>query len=128
MPRRISDEKRETIKALLLSGESPKAVAKAHKVSERTVRRILKEIPDQVEEMKEGRRYDLETMLLDYVAENFATQTALLKQIRQPDWIKKQSGRDIAVMLGVLSDKTVRILSAVIDPGEGAGGEKEAGA
>jgi hypothetical protein len=52
----LSDEKKETVKALLATGMAMNAVAKQCKISWDTVNRISQEEPDKIESIREDKR------------------------------------------------------------------------
>lgn len=52
----LSDEKKETVKALLATGMAMNAIAKKVKISWDTVNRISQEEPDKIESIREDKR------------------------------------------------------------------------
>ncbi|MGL4641074.1 MAG: hypothetical protein ACRCVX_15265 [Shewanella sp.] len=104
---RHSDDVKASVMAALLSGQSVTAVAEDYKMPQQTVSRlkaklgelsVKKEIPDLVAEL-------LETNL--NALKNIAEQSG------RENYIKEQSASDIAVLYGVIADKSFRILTAI---------------
>ena len=48
----------------------------------------------------------------EYLRENLTTLAAQQKFFRDPDWLKRQSASDLAVLHGVAADKAIRLLEA----------------
>lgn len=126
---RISDKTRGRVIALLMAGETQATVAKETGISQRSVERIAASIRDELKRFRVEQKHDLDQLLLNYVAENLQTLTVLLQEIRRTEFIRAQKGRDLGVLLGILSDKAFRVLSATTGSDRGdpeAGGEQEA--
>lgn len=117
--KRISDQKRAAVMAALLAGQGVSEVAKAHEVSKATVSRLRKGISAQkLEQVETKKRADFESLIIDYVATNLRTLKAQSEEAARPSFIRQQNASDLAVLHGVLTDKTIRILS-VFEVGDG---------
>jgi hypothetical protein len=60
----------------------------------------------------------LETLVVANVRQNLETLTAQSIEAGKPEYIQAQPARDLAVLHGVIADKTFRILSAMTPEGE----------
>lgn len=106
-------EVKAAVMAALLTGQSVAEVAAEYAIPEGTVktwRRQLRaeNILDQPEKKDE-----IGELLIDYLRENLITLAAQSIHARDPDWLKKQPASELAVLHGVIADKTVRLLAAL---------------
>ena len=110
----ISDARRAAVMAALLTGQSVTQVAEEYKLSKASVSRIKSSIdPKIVEQAETEKRKDLNELLLELVTTNIETLTAQSLIVRDSGYIKAQSADNLAVLYGVIADKTVRILAAL---------------
>ena len=112
--REKSEEIRASVMAALLTGQSVSQVAEQFNLGKATVSRWRKTLRSEtLEQIGTEKRESLEGLLIDYVITNLKTLKAQSEIVRDPDYIKKQSASEIAVLHGVLADKSIRILSAL---------------
>lgn len=112
-------EVKASVMAALLAGQSVTEVAAEYAIPEGTVktwRRQLRaeNILDQPEKKDE-----LGGLLIEYLRENLTTLAAQSRHARNPEWLQKQPASELAVLHGVIADKTVRLLAA-LEPVEDA--------
>ena len=112
------DQKRAAVLAALLAGQSVSQIARDYHVSRQAVMQwrdkagisrtpVLRENQDQIGELVAGvLRANLNAVQV--LAERVATEE---------EWFRKQSAADLAVLSGVLTDKSVRILEALESAG-----------
>lgn len=103
--------------AALLAGQSPTQVAATLNIPVGTLkswksRQANGEAVATVATQKKERIGDL---LLEYLEEGLTTLREQLKVFRDPDWLKKQSAGEAAVLHGVIADKQIRLLEALAD-------------
>ncbi len=55
---------------------------------------------------------NLGDLLVEYAREILTTLRAQVEHARNPDWLQQQNARDLAILHGVLADKTLRLLEA----------------
>ena len=72
--------------------------------------------PDQTGLQK---KQELGEQLFGYLQESITTLGFLVRFTRDESWLKKQSAADVAVLYGVLADKTVRILQGLQSTDDG---------
>jgi len=102
------------VMAALLTGESAHKVARRFDLSRTTVRRwrdaawsVAQNGPQKTE---------IGEQLLGYVGESLEMQRAHLRVVRDPDWLRRQSARDLAMLHGTMFDQMVRLAGALEFP------------
>lgn len=107
-----SEQTKAEVMAALLAGQSISQVAAQYKLPKGTVSTWRKAL-------KAGRYGNttqkadsppLDELLLGYVSENLVTLREQAKFLRDPDWLRKQPASELAVLHGVLTDKSIRLL------------------
>jgi transposase-like protein len=106
-----SDYTRAAVLAALLTGQSISEVAAEYEIPEGTVKRWSAERNEVqlVDPEKKAQIGDLIAVLLE---RNLRTLTAQATLFADETWLRKQDASGVAVLYGVLMDKTVRILDA----------------
>lgn len=110
--KQYSNEQRATVMAALLTGQSISQVAREYKMPRGTVSRWAGEL-DRPKNHDEPQKKEIGDLLLGYVAESIKTLTAQVKAVGDAEWVKKQPASEIAVLHGVIADKTIRLLEAL---------------
>lgn len=64
-------------------------------------------------------------LLIRYIETNLKTLVAQSKVFGDPEWIRQQDAQEMAVLHGVITDKTVRILEAMGAPNRGGDAPRE---
>lgn len=109
-----SDETRAAVIAALLTGQTVPAVAMQFHLSKTTVsewRAAAGLTGSHVVHSQKAR--DIGELVLAHVESALLALKAQADFVCDPAWLTKQSGADVAVLYGVLSDKAHRILSAL---------------
>lgn len=109
-----SDETKAAVLATLMTGASINATAKQFGVDRATVKRWrdgsgLAVAPSVAQEKKA----DLGEQLYGYLEDSIGALRSQLAVFGDADWLKKQSAADLAILHGVVADKTARLLAAV---------------
>ena len=116
---KYSPEVKAACVADLRAGEAPAAVAERHNVAPATVRgwksRLVSEQRVQTAADKE-RQEEVDRLVVDYLREGLNTLREQAKMFADPEWLKRQSAESIAILHGVLADKTVRLFEALAEP------------
>jgi transposase-like protein len=113
-----SDETKAAVMAALLEGQSVSLVAKEYKIPQSTVSnwKAQSQFKDIIGDKKKERLGDL---LLNYLQTNLNTLTAQSEVFADAVWLKSQTASELAVLHGVIADKTIRLLEAFsADEGE----------
>lgn len=106
------DETKAAVMAALLTGQSVSSVAKEYNIPKRTVSGWKRVAHGVVSEATQKREL-FANLLFDYVETNLKTlKTQSAKVFTNETWLKNQSASELAVLHGVVADKTIRILEA----------------
>ena len=97
----------------LLAGAGVDEVAAQYKLPPQTVWEWRRHATSVSEVVQSEKTADLGVLIADHLTESLTTLTALSRFYRDVEWLRLQSAADLAVLFGVISDKTVRILSAL---------------
>jgi len=121
--REYSDEIKAQVMAALLAGQSVSSAAQQYKIPKGTVsswRKVAlrKATDSRVDEAATQKSTTLDDLLQGYVEENLVTLREQSVFFRDKQWLHKQPASELAVLHGVLADKTVRILEAYGGRGE----------
>lgn len=123
MAAEISSEKAAAIMAALLEGQGVNAIARTHDVSAGYVSRLKKNLdPAKVAQAAARKDDDLHDLVFDVLRTGLLAQSVIVTAASDPVYIRQQNAADVAVLYGVISDKSVRLLEACAgDPEAGAG-------
>ena len=118
---KYSDETKAAALAALLAGQSVSAVAREYKLPKGTVSN-WKNHPSQdgVRPDRTQKREAIGALLLEYLHTNLETLKQQSVFFRDTAWLAKQSAADAAVLHGVMTDKSIRLLEALGGTGDGA--------
>lgn len=122
-----SDETRSAVLAALLAGQSVTKVAEEFRLSHTTVIAWRDAAGLGSTHVEPEKRADLGGLIADYLRETLTTLSVQARAFRNEAWLAEQPASEVAVLHGVLTDKAIRILSALepgAEPAEpgGAGG------
>jgi transposase-like protein len=114
-----SDELKAQAMAALLTGQSVNAVAEAYNIPRGTVTswasRANAQRGDLLSERSDGQRERIGELIVDNIETMLETTKAMLHVLQDKDWLEKQSASEVAVLFGVIADKTYRLLEAMPD-------------
>lgn len=107
------DDVKAEAMAALLAGQSVTAIAKRYSIPKGTVSSWRKQARQKVKAGAEStQKTTLDELLMGYVRENLLTLREQARVFRDEEWLQRQSASEVAVLHGVLADKTVRLLEA----------------
>lgn len=114
MARDEKSERNAQVIAALLAGQGVNEIARAYKLKPYQVSRIKKklETDGELQQIATKTRANLEDLIEEYLRENLITLAVQAKHFRDPDWLKRQSAEQLAVLHGVSTDKAIRLLEA----------------
>lgn len=113
MPRReYSDDTKAAVMAALLAGQSINEVAKSYSIPRGTVANWAGQTGRKQLDAT-TKKEALGELILVYLQENLCTLAVQSKHFRDLTWLKKQPASELAVLHGVIADKTIRILAAL---------------
>ena len=105
-----SDETKAQVMAALLAGQSVSKVAADLKIPYSTVGTWAKEARGLIRDSSIQKRERIGELVVDNVEAALEATKALANVFADESWIRKQEASQLAVLYGVLSDKTVRVL------------------
>jgi transposase-like protein len=116
--REYSDELKAEVMAALLVGQSINHVAKEYKIPRGTVSTWSRNLPRN-HAVSTQKRERIGELLVDNVEAELETTLAMQNVFSDEEWLKKQSASELAVLYGVIKDKTFRVLEALPDDEDG---------
>ena len=114
MKRSYNSETKAAVLAALLTGQAASFVAKEYSIPESTVKdwgakarsgELSAEYPSQKKEIGE--------LLIEYLRANIEALRKQAEVFGEPDYLRKNSAENLAVLHGVMADKAVRLLEAM---------------
>jgi len=113
--REYSDETKAQVMAALLTGQSVSAVASNYKIPYSTVGTWAKDAKGLVRDSPIQKRERIGELVIDNVEAALEATRAMANVFADTEWLNKQEASQLAVLYGVISDKTYRILEALPD-------------
>lgn len=109
---KYSEEQKAAVMAALLAGQSVSGVAKEYKLPRGTVAGWSAEL-NRDAPVSNAKKAEVGELLVEYLRENLTTLREQVVVFRDPEWLRKQGASELAVLHGVLMDKSVRLLEAM---------------
>lgn len=113
-----SDETKAAVMAALLAGQSISAVAREYGLPKGTVggwkQQALREAQPTASQAA-AKRERIGGLIVDYLEQALETLRAQARTFADESWLRKQDASELAVLHGVLADKTIRILEALAE-------------
>lgn len=123
---RHDDVKKAAVIAALLAGQSITEVATQYDVPVGTVKSWAHRMRADKESLlvTEDRAAKIGDLVFDNLEAMLKAQNAILTHVStEKEWLKKQDASDLAVLVGVIADKTFRILDALPEGTERPGND-----
>ncbi len=113
--RTYTQQQKSEVLAAILTGSSLLSVAEETGIPYSTIQRWSVTEPRKlgIVEHVEDEKEELGALVTEYIRESLRTLTVQARQFASPDWLQKQSANDVAILHGVMADKTIRVLSAI---------------
>ena len=124
MAREYTDETKGAVMAALLTGQSVSSVAREYSVPKGTVSGWKRQSGVAGVATQKAEPGQIGALLLAYVYAALDTLTKQMHVFSDEKWLKLQSASEVAVLHGVLADKTIRLLEGLAD--NAADGEEPA--
>lgn len=115
MAREYSDETKGAVMAALLAGQSVSSVAREYNVPKGTVSGWRRQAGVATQKGEIGE------LLLGYVHAALDTLTKQMHVFSDEAWLKRQPASEVAVLHGVIADKTIRLLEGLADSAADSG-------
>lgn len=123
-----SDETRSAVLSALLAGQSVTKVAEEFRLSHTTVIAWRDAAGLGSTHVEPEKRAEMGELIADYLRETLTTLSVQARFARDETWLGKQPASEVAVLHGVLTDKAIRILSALEPDPQPAESDVEGGA
>jgi len=117
---KYSDEQKAAVMAALLTGQSINAVAREYNIPKGTVSRWNQQkgvVTSGGPQETDTKRDEIGDLLMGYLGEALRTLRKQVRAVGDEEWIKKQPASELAVLHGVITDKTIRLLEALAPSG-----------
>jgi transposase len=109
----LDPEKRAAIIAALLAGESFQQIIKRYQVAKSTVSRLKKSLTEgEFQPLGTEKTERLIDLVEAHLIASLKAGTNIANQTNNQHWRDKQSADSLAILYGVLADKSLRVLEA----------------
>lgn len=109
-----NDETKAAVMAALLAGQSVSSVAREYKIPKGTVSDWKRKAAGEASGAKPTqKRAAIGDLLVDYLETNLHTLKEQSRLFSDHEWLRGQDASQLAVLHGVVADKTVRLLEAL---------------
>jgi DNA-binding IclR family transcriptional regulator len=116
-----SESVKAQVIAALLSGQGVNEIARNYNLPKATVSRLKNTLTsDQLEQVGTEKKERIGELIAGYLTTALTTLQVQAVHARDKAWLEKQSAENLAVLHGVIADKSIRILEA-IEPADEAG-------
>lgn len=125
--REYDEATKAAVMAALLTGQSVSVVASEYKIPLGTVKRWSAAAKEILEPVRSAKKERIGELVLDNLEASLLFTKSMADVLNDAKWLKKQRASEIAVLYGVVQDKTYRVLEALPDSADDAEIEGEAG-
>jgi transposase-like protein len=111
-----TDETKSSVMAALLTGQSVSKVASDYNIPAGTVKSWKSRQMNgcnPIGEVATEKKLEIGDLLIDYLRTNLTTLKKQSEVFQDEKWLKEQSASELAVLHGVIADKTIRLLEAL---------------
>lgn len=112
------EQTKAAVMAALLTGQSINHVAEKYKIPRGTVASWSRNL-QRNHDVSTEKRERLGALIIDNLEAEMETTLAMQNVFKDKDWLKEQSASELAVLYGVIKDKTFKVLEAL--PGDEPG-------
>jgi len=99
--------------AALLAGQSVNEVATEYNIPDSTVSDLRKIVKQEFGDLRTKKGEKLENLLFQYLNSNLAALDSQARVVSEREYIIKQPADCLAVLHGVMADKSIRLLEAI---------------
>jgi transposase-like protein len=111
------DQKRAAVLAALLAGQSVSQVARDYSVSRAAVINWRDKSGIRPAPVTQQKADEIGALVSDVLTNLLTTVSVLAEHSRNEEWFNRQDAADVAVLAGVFTDKSIRILEALESAG-----------
>lgn len=116
--REYDEATKAAVMAALLAGQSVSVVASEYKIPLGTVKRWSASAKEMLEPVRSAKKERIGELVLDNLEASLLFTKSMTDVLNDAKWLKKQRASEIAVLYGVVQDKTYRVLEALPDGDE----------
>lgn len=109
--RKHSDETQSQVMAALLAGQGVMEVSRQYDLPESTIREWVDS--EQIAQVRAKKGEQIEALLFDYLTTNLQALKSQAQIASEREYIIEQPAGELAVLHGVMADKSVRLLEAI---------------
>lgn len=117
-----SEATKAAVMAALLEGQSINKVAEKFNIPEGTVKYWKGKAKSGVGKVDPQKRERIGELVLAYLSTALETLEVQARMFQDEEWLRKQNAADVAVLHGVVTDKSIRLLEALAASQEAAQG------
>lgn len=111
--RQHSEQVRAQVIAALLAGQGVTEVATQYNLAKSVVSRLKASLSDgEMEQVGTQKRLSLATLIENLLRMSLETATRLAHNSQDEQWFYKQNAADVAILFGVITDKSIKIVEA----------------
>lgn len=110
-----STETKAQVMAALLTGQSVSSVSKEYKIPRGTVANWSADREDKLKQTDPNTKKQIGDMLVKYLQGSLIALARQTEVFGNEEWLKKQPASELAVLHGVIADKSIRLLEALAD-------------
>jgi CO dehydrogenase/acetyl-CoA synthase epsilon subunit len=108
-----SDETRAAVISALLQGQGVNEVATAYNLDKSIVSRIKKSVSEgELQQVATQKKESIADLVENHLRASLAACANIANITQDVEWVSKQTGDNLAVFYGVMSDKSLRLLEA----------------
>jgi transposase-like protein len=116
--REYTEETKAAVMAALLAGQSINHVANEYKIPRGTVASWSRNLPRN-QTVSIEKRERIGDLIIDNLEAELETTIAMQNVFTDEKWLRRQRASELAVLYGVIKDKTMRVLEALPDDADG---------
>jgi hypothetical protein len=112
--RKHSDEVQAEVMSALLAGQGVTEVSEQYNLPDSTVSDLKRRVEEEFGDLRNKNRGEkIENLLFDYLTSNLNALQAQARIASEDEYLRQQSADKLAVLHGVMADKSVRLLEAI---------------
>lgn len=112
MARKYSPEVKAAVMAALLQGQSVSSLAKEYEIPKGTISN-WKNYDGVHKNRTQKKQEEIGGLLIELLHTNLVTLRKQSEMFQNEKWVTKQAASDMAVLYGVVTDKSIRLLEAM---------------
>lgn len=113
--REYDEATKAAVMAALLTGQSVSVVASEYKIPLGTIKRWSAAAKEILEPVRSAKKEKIGELVLDNLEASLLFTKSMANVLNDEKWLKKQRASEIAVLYGVVQDKSFRVLEALPD-------------